>query len=57
MNLGVMGSGGLGVTVLIKARGEFEVWGGKGLDVVVSKGVWNRGEEWVNKNCTVSPTE
>ena len=38
--------GGDGVRYDIKARGVVEVRGRKRLDVVVSKGVWNCGEEW-----------
>ena len=45
--LGVMG---LGVV-------EVEVRGRKRLDVIVSKGVWNCGEEWVNKTFRVPSTE
>ena len=41
----------------IKARGEVEVRGRKRLDVVVSKTVWNSGEEWVNKTFRVPSTE
>ena len=50
-------SGGDGVRYDIKARGEVEVRGRRRLDVVVSKGVWNCGEEWVNKTFRVPPTE
>ena len=50
-------SGGDGVRCDIKARGEVEVRGKKRLDVVVSKGVWNCGEEWVNKTLRVPSTE
>ena len=47
-------SGCDGVRCDIKARGEVEV---KRLDVVVSKRVWNCGEEWVNKTFRVPCTE
>ena len=58
-------SEGDGVRFDIKARGEVEVRVRKRfrvppterLDVVVSKGVWNCGEEWVNKTFRVLPTE
>ena len=46
-------SGGDGVWCNIKAQGEVEVRGRKRLDVVVSKRVWNCGEEWVNKTFRV----
>ena len=49
-------SGGDGIRYDIKARGEVEVRGRKQLDVV-SKGVWNCGEEWVNKTFRVPSTE
>ena len=39
------------------ARGEVEVRCRKRLDVVVSEGVWNCGEEWVNKTFRVPSTE
>ena len=52
MNLGVMGLG-----VILRLTGEVEVRGRKRLDVLVSKGVWNCGEEWVNKTFRVPPTE
>ena len=56
MNLGVVGSGGLGVMLRLEERLRL---GGRGrLDLFVPKGVWNCGEEeWVNKTFRVSPTE
>ena len=51
-------SGGDGVRCDIRARGEVEVRGRKRLPgVVVSKGVWNCGEKWVNKTFRVPSTK